>query len=212
VKAQQTPALDRPVPTDHLARRMNTPVLHVHFDFADPFSWFMTLELATALNGESHSVVWSGFEHRPPPTPMIGLDDPQIADAWNEARRIATAIGVDLRPPPLVPWTRKAHELALHAETAGTGDIVRSAIFEGYLLEGLDIGRVDVLVEIARTAGLDPTEAKAVLDVDRYDAMVAEARNSAQARGIERAPELEVGDRRLSGFHNAAVVRTFLGT
>jgi len=212
VKARQGSALDRPAPTDHLARRMDTSALQFHFDFADPFSWLMARELEMALTDELHGVVWSGFEHRPPPTPMIELDDPQIANVWSEAREIGAALGVELRPPPLVPWTRKAHELALHAEAAGAGGIVRSAIFEGYMLEGLDIGRVDVLVEIARAAGLDPTEAKAVLDVDRYEATVAETRTAALTRGITRAPELELGARRLSGFRNAAVVRTFLGT
>ena len=111
-----------------------------------------------------------------------------------------------------MPWTRKAHELVRHATESDLAGEVRRAIFEAYLFEGRDIGRVDVLVQIARTLGLDPGETKPVLDVDRHEAEIAELRASALAAGVREAPTLALGDRLLEGFHNAAAIRTFLGT
>ena len=119
-------------------------------------------------------------------------------------------MGISFTPPDLVPWTRKAHELALFAQESGVGDVVRTRIFETYLLEGGDIGRVDVLVELGRQAGLDATETKAVLDVDRYEAAVVEARGSAEELGISDTPTLVVEERRLRGFHNRTTLGTFL--
>lgn len=191
---------------------MNTPIPHLHFDFVDPRSWFVTqlIEADEALTPAT--IVWSGFETRPPPTTMVSRDDPALDDLWSEAHAIAAELEITLNPPPLVPWTRKAHELVLHAERSGLGPQLRRSIFEGYFMEGLDIGRVDVLVELARATGLDPTEAKAVLDVDRFQAEVIQRQAEAMQRGITQVPVLELGDARLTGFHNAAVLRTFLNT
>ena len=143
---------------------------------------------------------------------MVSRDDPELHDLWSEAHAIAAELGLTFSPPPLVPWTRKAHELALYAEGSGVGPLLRRSIFEAYFIEGLDIGRIDVLVKLARSMGLDPTETKAVLDVDRFQADVIQRQAEARQRGITRAPVLEFGEGRLTGFHNAAVLRTFLST
>jgi predicted DsbA family dithiol-disulfide isomerase len=74
---------------------------------------------------------------------------------------------------------------------------------------GEDIGRVDVLVDLARALGLDATEAKAVLDVDRYAQDVAALSAEAAAR-VGEPPPLAFGGRVLRGFHNRDAVRTFL--
>jgi predicted DsbA family dithiol-disulfide isomerase len=74
---------------------------------------------------------------------------------------------------------------------------------------GEDIGRVDVLVGIAGTLGLDPTETKAVLDVDRHAQDVATV-SAAAAVSVGEPPALSFGGRVLRGFHNRDAVRTFL--
>jgi predicted DsbA family dithiol-disulfide isomerase len=198
---------------------MDTAAARFHFDFVDPLSWLMSRVLEDLYDADparggapTPDIEWVGFERRPPPAPMIDRDDPETALEWSEAQTLAETYGLKLNPPWLVPWTRKAHELALHADATGEGRRVRAAVFEAYFSDGLDIGRVDVLVEIARQSGFDASEAKAVLDVDRYESGVADARQAALSHGITSIPMLEFGGASLSGFHNEAVVRTFLGT
>jgi predicted DsbA family dithiol-disulfide isomerase len=205
--------------TDHLPRRMDTAAARFHFDFVDPFSWLMSRVLEDLPDADparggapTPDIEWVGFERRPPPVPMLDGDDPETALERREAQTLAETFGLKLNPPWLVPWTRKAHELALHADSTGGGRRVRAAVFEAYFSDGLDIGRVDVLVEIARQSGFDAGEAKAVLDVDRYESGVAGARQAALLRGITSTPLFEFGGVTLAGFHNEAVVRTFLGT
>ena len=114
----------------------------------------------------------------------------------------------------LVPWTRKAHELIAHATAhdASSADAVRLAVAVAYALEGRDIGRVDVLVEIGIANGLDRTETKAVLDVDRYEADVARAAREAATAQVTRTPTIIVGSERFEGFHNRTALGTLLGT
>ena len=181
-----------------------------YFDFIDPLSYLVGLELDSIVGPTDERVARIGFEIRPPPTPLLDIDDPALASRWDVGRAVAWELGLSLSPPRLVPWSRKAHELHLHAASHDLGPNVRAAIFDAYFLGGRDIGRVDVLVEVGRSAGLDVTETKAVLDVDRFEADVTAARDAAVSVGISDAPVLLLGAARLEGFHNRSTLGTFL--
>lgn len=189
---------------------MTAPAADFYYDFLDPLSYLVGQELARLDPAETVAVRWRGTELRPPPTPLTTLDDPELTERWRESAGIAAEMGVTFSPPALVPWSRKAHEMVLHADEAGAVTEVRMRIFESYLLEGLDIGRVDVLVRVAREAGLDASEAKAVLDVDRFEALAAESTMNAREAGITVVPTLVREGKRLEGFHNRSALGTFL--
>ncbi len=191
---------------------MSDPAVTIHFDFVDPLSYLLARELAALVPTSDGRLSWSPFELHPPPTPLVTVDDPSLQGRWAEARRLAAHRGVELAPPRLVPWTRKAHELVLHAAETDLDDAVRDRIFEAYMREGRDIGRVDVLVALASDAGLDRTRTKAVLDVDRFEARVAALREAAAAEGVTDAPTVVHGAGRLEGFHNRDRLGTLLGT
>jgi predicted DsbA family dithiol-disulfide isomerase len=177
-----------------------------YFDFVDPLSYLQDLELI-ALGGDIARV---GFELAPPPEPLTAVSDARWRDRWAEGRRLAAAAGVKLEPPALVPWSRKAHELHLHAGENGRGNEIRRAIFESYFGRGEDIGRVDRLCALAESIGLDRTTVKAALDVDRHREDVAEARRAAVEAGIVDTPTMVVSGRILRGFHNRAALRTLM--
>ncbi len=196
---------------------MTSTAVRFYHDFVDPLSWLVARELA-GLTDETGPIEWIPFELRPPPTPLVTVDDASLAERWTTARAALAETpqpgGRDFDPPLLVPWTRKAHELVLHAAESGAGAAERLGrrIREGYLFDGADIGRVDVLVAFAVAEGLDRTETKAVLDVDRHEAEVAAIRQRALEGGVDAVPLLVFGERRLEGFHKRPAIRTFLGT
>ena len=197
---------------------MNDTPIRVYYDFVDPFSWLLSKQLASAPEPLQARLEWTGFELRPPPVPLTDLDDPEIAGRWQTV--LAAIAGEDGRllggdsvaPPRLVPWTRKAHEAVLHAGEHDLGEAMRRRIFEAYVHEGTDIGRIDRLVELAAGLGLDRSNTRAVLDVDRFDHAVLERRTQAASNGITVIPVVEANGERLTGFHDAALLRTFLGT
>jgi predicted DsbA family dithiol-disulfide isomerase len=189
---------------------MSPPAVRFFYDFIDPLSYLVSRELA-ALSVPAEAVAWHPFELRPPPTPLVTLDDDDVAGRWREAREIA---GDDLRfdPPTLVPWTRKAHEMVLHAAEHTLEARMRQRIFDAYHLEGADIGRVDILVGLAVELGLDRTEARAVLDVDRHEGEAATLRADAVSEDVTDTPTILHGEQRLEGFHNRHRLGTLLGT
>lgn len=186
------------------------PTPRLYFDFVDPLSFLLEREVSAAESTLDVVVARVGVEVNPPPRPLSDPGDSVWTDRWAQASALAKELEIELEEPRLVPWSRKAHELLLHAESAGSGAEVRRAIFHAFFLEGRDIGRVDVLVGLAREAGLDTTESKAVLDVDRYSAEVSERRDAAVASGVDTVPLVVSGARSLEGFHNRASLSTFL--
>jgi len=178
------------------------------FDFVDPLSWLVERALAELEAAGGPRVQRVGLELRPPPAELTRPSDPLWAERWEAARTAAP--DVRFEPPPVVPWTRKAHELHAFAERHQGGASVRGGIFQAYFERGRDIGRVDALVEIAAASGLDRTEARAALDVDAYLEAVLGAERGAAELGIARLPALLVDGRLVQGFHNLRDLSTLL--
>lgn len=190
---------------------MAPETLRFCFDYLDPLSFLVQGELdALAQEGGLPPVRRLPVELRPPPLPLLDPDGEEWMALWGRGVEFAAGLGVTLEAPPLLPWTRKAHELVLHACEKGAGDAVHRLVLDAVFVHGRDVGRVDVLVEIARRGGLDAHEAKAVLDVDRHAAAVEALRAEAEAAGAPAPPTLLLGERTLQGFHNRDSLRTFL--
>jgi predicted DsbA family dithiol-disulfide isomerase len=181
------------------------------YDYVDPLAYLMEQELSAAGTPNAlPRLRHVPLELRPPPEPLLDPDAPEWRDRWETARTEAGRLGIRLAEPPLIPWTRKAHELALHAAARGVGEAAHRLVFDAVFLRGLDVGRVDVLVALGRELGLDATETKAVLDVDRYAGDVAAGRHVAAGAGVAASPALVSDKGMLQGFHNRDALRTFL--
>jgi len=182
--------------------------LHLYLDLVDPLSFHLNESVRTVEAEDGVRVERIIVELRPPPAPLTDTDDPFWAGRWSEA----DSISVTGNPRPcLVPSSRKAHELVLHAREAGAdvGELIQR-LASAFTESGADTGRVDILVGIATGLGMDLTETKAVLDVDRFEAEAALAADRHARLGVS-VPALVCGDQRLEGFHNVAAIRTFLG-
>ena len=191
---------------------MTGPVWTFFFDYVDPLSWILERDIAELEAEGVPPVGRHPLELRTPPASLVRPDDPLWVGRWEEAARLTGSGGFTLARPTLVPWTRKAHELALHARAQGRFAGVHAALFRAFLQEGRDIGRVDVLVALAVTAGLNATETKAVLDVDRYAATVDGLRGEAERLAIRGVPTLLSGRERLEEVPSRETLRRLLAT
>jgi predicted DsbA family dithiol-disulfide isomerase len=180
------------------------------FDYVDPGSYLIERMLAEVEAAHGLVVERIPYEVTPPPTPLVDPRGETWRRFWEGARAMAAEEGATLAEPRLVPWTRKAHELALHAREQGRFADIHPALFGAFLLEGRDLGRVDVLLDVATRHGLDLTAAKAVLDVDRHTGAVSDARASAERLGVRGVPTLLSEHGRLEGFRGRAATLAFL--
>lgn len=194
---------------------MATRSVTLWYDYVEPASWWMELQLRELLAGVGpgeEALELRPLEILPPPAPLLDPEDPLWLEHLGRVREEAAQAGRAIHLPSLIPWSRKAHELALHAREKGCFAPMHSAIFQGFVTDARDIGRVDVLVELAVGVGLDPSEVRAVLDVDRFAAQVEAGRLEAAAAGVRGVPTVMVGEARLEGFHSRASLEAFLAS
>lgn len=189
---------------------MTVPTPRLFFDYVDPVSYVLELRLRTVEAELGVEAARHPLELAPPPADLVDPVGDDFAERWRLARDAAQVDGIDLRRPSFVPWSRKAHELVLHAREKGAGLAVHDAVFGAFHLEGRDIGRVDVLLEIAVAAGLDNTETRAVLDVDRHLESVRTLRHVAERLALPGVPTLLTEHRMLKGLLDVDALREAL--
>jgi len=174
---------------------VNPPKLEIVFDYVDPGS-YLVMELMVAgmlgLGVEPEGVRWRPLEFRPPELAPLDPNDPAWRRLVEDHEVEARELGLPFRIPALAPRTRKAHELGFHAREHGVFPAVHRALFQAHFHEGRDLGRVDVLVEVAREAGLEPSETRTVLGVDRFREAVEEERAGLLESGVRGVPTLQL--------------------
>lgn len=180
-----------------------------YFDYVDPACYLLD-QVLHALVPDGVTLARRPFELRRPPLPPI---DPE-SGAWKSrcqaVQRGAADYGLEIPIPHGMPWSRKAHELFLHARAKGCCEAMHAALFRSFFEGKTDIGRIDVLIALAQEAGLDATEARAVLDVDRYAPEIEEMREAALRGGVRGPPTVEAGGRRLEGLPDRQELLRFL--
>ena len=98
--------------------------------------------------------------------------------------------------------SRKAQELGKWAEEMDVGEPFHMAIYHAYFAEGKNIGQLDVLIATAATVGLNPDEAKQVIETGRYAAMVDADWAKAQELGVTAVPTCLYQEKALVGFQD----------
>lgn len=185
------------------------PRLVFYFDYVDPGSYLVHRQLGQLLPDGFEPTVHP-LEVRPLPQELIDAMDPD----WNTYGMLVASLAREARirmvHHEFIPWSRKAHELRLHAAEQGLELPMHAKIFSARFQEGADIGRIDVLVAAAEAVGLDASESKAVLDVDKHRERVKDLRREAAAAGVKRVPTLRSGDLSLEGPASIGEVRHFL--
>ncbi|MDQ1696512.1 MAG: hypothetical protein QOJ03_1865 [Frankiaceae bacterium] len=146
-------------------------------------------------------VTWRSFELDPQAPSERAVDSAtHLAEKYGMTREeaqasqqnladVAAADGLDMRFDLARGGnTFDAHRLVHLAESLDLQDAMKERLMLAYFTEGERIGDPDVLVRLAREAGLSEDDARDVLATDRYTAEVREDESTATALGIAAVP------------------------
>ncbi len=84
--------------------------------------------------------------------------------------------------------TFKAHQLIHWAAEQGKQTEMKLALFKAYFTDLKDISKVDILVEVAQSLGLNDEEARKALEGERYVDAVRQAQGFWTQQGISSVP------------------------
>ncbi len=160
------------------------------------------LELAQAAGLPTPEVRWHPFQLNPD-LPAQGISRKQYledkfggahkaAEIYARVKAAGQTAGLDLNIDgiTLQPNTLAAHALLAFAQQQGleAGNDVKERLLKAYFIENRFVGDLEVLVEIARDAGLDGDAARAFLADPQQLQAVAEADQRVREMGIGGVP------------------------
>jgi predicted DsbA family dithiol-disulfide isomerase len=183
---------------------MKTMKIEIYSDIICPWCFIgkRRMEAGLKLLGQEINprIVWRPFQLNPD-MPLEGMNR-QIYrtrkfGSWErsvpmDAELAATgkSLGIDFNYDKVLmtPNTFAAHRLFWWAEQRNHQDPLVEALFSAYFAEGRDVGRHDVLAEIASEVGLPPAEARAFLDSDAGQNEVREEELKGLKLGLQGVP------------------------
>ena len=178
--------------------------IDIFSDTICPWCWIgkrrleRTLEARPSLDAE---VVWHAFQLNPG-MPAGGMDRTQYLEtkfggaehARVVYRRVLDegareSLPFDFDAIPRTPNTLDSHRLVRWAADQAPGQTpMVEALFDAYFARGLDVGDLEVLVQVASAAGYDESGARKVLTSDAGRGEVLREDAQARAAGINGVP------------------------
>lgn len=153
--------------------------IDIYSDVVCPWCYIGKRRLEQALDQLNEAaqarITWRPFQLNPT-MPKDGMDRTTYLeakfgslDAFRQMEEHVLAAGAAERIPfafekvARTPNTFMAHRLIWYAEQQGRQDAVVESLFRGYFTEGVDIGSVPVLGQLASRAGLDAAAVESFL-------------------------------------------------
>lgn len=197
--------------------------IDIFSDTVCPWCFIGKRRLERALGGElpeGLEIQWRAFQLNPD-MPSEGMDRKAYLEAKfggpEGARRVydqimlagqGEGIEFEFKSIPRTPNSVQSHRLIRYAMTKGKEDEVVERLFNGYFLEGKDIGDDQVLTEIAEASGLPREEVEAFLAGDEYREEILGEDLYARQQGINGVPCFIFNGRyALSGAQDPAILR-----
>jgi len=139
-----------------------------------------------------------------PLTDLFRTDALRIEQMVAGLQANANRLGLPFGPRSTTYNSRLAQELGLWADDKGHGHSFHMAAFHAYFAEGKNLAQEQVLLDLAKNAGLSTDEAKTVLTSRSYRAQVDRDWQESYKLQITAVPTFVLGDSRLVGAQSYA--------
>jgi predicted DsbA family dithiol-disulfide isomerase len=124
---------------------------------------------------------------------------PRLEASQTRLQQLAEAEGLEMSAREMTYNSRLAQELGVWADEEGHGDAFHDLAYRAYFVDGKNIADVEVLVDLAEAAGLDPDRAREVIETRSHQAKVdADWERSRQDR-VTGVPTFVAGGERVVG-------------
>lgn len=133
-----------------------------------------------------------------------------IKSVMARLRQVADELGLPLGERKKTYNSRLAQELAKWAESEQKGDPFHEAVFRAYFVDGINIGRVDELVVLAKSVSLSGEKARSVLELRTFKEAVDSDWERSRALGITGVPTFVIDHQATVGFQAYKDLEEFL--
>ena len=162
-------------------------------------------------------VRWTAFPLHPD-TPEDGLTIEELfagrsvdtKKVMSHLKEVADNLDLPLAERKKTYNSRLAQELAKWAESKGKGDPFHESVFRAYYVDGTNIGKVDELIDLAKSIGLPEEEARSVLESRKFKEAVDSDWSRSRALGVTAVPTFVADHHVVVGAQTYEVLEQFL--
>lgn len=183
--------------------------VYVYFNMRSPYCYLASKTLFDLVDAFHVRLLWrplGGYHGRSEP----GRAKVKMPIARQDVARFARRMGIPCKPPPPTTEPTLAGVGSLLAEKRG---VLRAYVVETMRAEwayGQDIGQEQVLLEVAREVGLDPTEFRAYIQDGANHEPLERYWTEAQEKGVFGVPTFVVHNEVFWGNDRLDFVREHL--
>lgn len=179
--------------------------IKVYSDYVCPFCFLAKHPFEEAIEGKDVEVEWHPFELRPEPSvPLDPINDPSKLALWGKYIYPAIEkVGINMKLPNVSPhpYTGLAFEGFHFAKAHGKAKEYNDKIFRAFYQEEKNIGKLDILSDIAGQIGLNTEHFKEALEKGTYRKVQAEAlRHAYEEAEINAVPTFIIGNTVIGGM------------
>ncbi len=174
----------------------------VYSDYICPFCFIGKSRIDRLKKEFDTRVEWRNIEIHPE-TPLDGIPRTQLgagfSQLWLNVERLAKEAGVKIRQPPIISNSSLALIASEYARKEGRFEAFHDRVFRAYWQEGGNIGDINVLLEIGREAGLEPSRLKAYFKEGDWEAALERNNRSASKHQVSGVPTFIIGKEKVVG-------------
>lgn len=141
---------------------------------------------------------------------LFSTNSVAVEKMMNHLKKTAADLGLALGRREKTYNSRLAQELGLWAESKNKGDEFHLAAFKAYFVDGKNIAKIHVLIDIATSVGLPDNEAVAVLDSRTFKTAVDVDWKLSREKAISGVPAFVVNQDILVGAQPYEMLAKFL--
>lgn len=123
----------------------------------------------------------------------------QIATIIKDLKATADSLGLPFGDRHMTYNSRLAQELGLWAESEGCGHAFHMTLFKAYFVDGLNIGKAEILLDLAEVAGLNRVQAQEVLESRSFSDRVDADWQRSKEKKVQAVPTFMMGERAVVG-------------
>lgn len=164
-------------------------------------------------------MAWLAFPlHPETPEEGISLEDLfkgrdfNIDAMMKKLKSTADSLGLPLGNRKRTYNSRLAQELGKWADEKGQADVYHMAMFQAYFVDGKNLAKTDILVEIVDGLSMDAKAARRVLEERTFKDAVDRDWQQAYARGITAVPTFMANGMRLVGAQSYEALERLITT
>ncbi|SDH47210.1 Predicted dithiol-disulfide isomerase, DsbA family [Alteribacillus bidgolensis] len=164
------------------------------------------MPLQEAIKDKDVEVEWMPFELRPYPNETLRPEDNYLQSTWKQSvYPMAERMGIDIVLPGVSPQphTHLAFEGYQYAKEMGKGNVYNDRVLRAFFQEEQDIGKIEVLTQLAEEVGLNKNKYQEVLEARTYKEKHQKAlKHGYQEANITAVPTFIIGKTTITGMRS----------